>query len=288
MGFLVTINTNGTLINTKWANFFSKHRCKHFNITLYGKDDETYKNLCHNSNGFSSVMRAATLLKERNIPFTFTSSLISENAHQLEELYQIAQKLEVPYKPATYMFPAIRRNISANKQNRLSPQDAAYYMLKYYELGKSSKEMNDFVHSQLTRLFLPPRLVIAKDKKGYPCRGGKSGFWITWQGLLTSCAMLEHPQMNLLIHPFEKCWKYIVDQTKEVLYCDKCLNCSKQNICHVCPAAIYTETLDFQKNPEYICEYTDELINLLLQFLSPEEQLPYKCALQNGGFKQIF
>lgn len=287
MGFLVTVNTNGTLINEEWADFFAKYRCRRFNITLYGKDDATYEKVCHNPKGFTSVMCAAALLKERNLPFTFTSSLINENADQMKELYRIAQSMDVPYKAATYMFPAVRRNICAEHQNRMSPEKAAQVMLKYYEISRTPEEMKTYVHSTLMNLFLPPRIVVAADRQGYPCRGGKSGFWVTWRGELTSCAMLEYPQMSLLDHPFEECWKYIVEQTKEIAYCKLCLKCTKQNICHICPAAAYTETHSFEGCPEYVCAYTDELIRCLFEYLSDEEHAPYEMALKNGGFMQI-
>ena len=39
MGFLLTINTNGTLIDEDWAAFFGAHKPRRINITLYGADE---------------------------------------------------------------------------------------------------------------------------------------------------------------------------------------------------------------------------------------------------------
>ena len=37
MGMILTINTNGTLIDETWADFFAQHPPRRINITLYGR-----------------------------------------------------------------------------------------------------------------------------------------------------------------------------------------------------------------------------------------------------------
>ena len=47
MGMILTINTNGTLIDEDLAAFFGKYKPRRVNITLYGADDGAYERLCH-------------------------------------------------------------------------------------------------------------------------------------------------------------------------------------------------------------------------------------------------
>ncbi|MCD7820400.1 MAG: radical SAM protein, partial [Lachnospiraceae bacterium] len=63
MGFILTINTNGTLFNEEWADFFVSHACRRFNVSLYGASNETYDRLCHNPKGFTQVMNTLRLMK---------------------------------------------------------------------------------------------------------------------------------------------------------------------------------------------------------------------------------
>ena len=47
MGMILTVNTNGTLLDEGWADFFGRYKPRRINITLYGADDSAYEKLCH-------------------------------------------------------------------------------------------------------------------------------------------------------------------------------------------------------------------------------------------------
>ena len=58
MGFLISINTNGTLIDDEviaWLKEAAPHRV---NITLYGTSRETYERICENGNGYDRAVDA--------------------------------------------------------------------------------------------------------------------------------------------------------------------------------------------------------------------------------------
>src|SRR5699024_6289092 len=46
IGMILTINTNGTLLDEDWADFFGRYRPRRINITLYGKNGTAYETLC--------------------------------------------------------------------------------------------------------------------------------------------------------------------------------------------------------------------------------------------------
>lgn len=270
MGLILSINTNGTLINEDWADFFAESPCRRMNITLYGADNATYGELCKNPNGFSQVMHAAELLKERNIPFRFTCSVTADNIVDLTKLFTIAKKFDVPLQPATYMFPALRRGIGAENQERLGPEQAAQAMFQSYLFQKSGDEMEASVRSTLASVFLPPRVACVSGQ-GYTCHSGRSGFWLNWKGEMCPCGMMDTPKFSLLEHSFSDCWKRLVEATSKVIYPEDCIHCKLQNICRICPAVLIAETGSTKITPHYVCRYTEELVRLMESYIPQSE-----------------
>ena len=84
MGMILTINTNGTLIDETWADFFAQHPPRRINITLYGTSKETYRDLCHYKDGFEKALRGIRLLRERNVDVKINGSLVRSNSTDVD------------------------------------------------------------------------------------------------------------------------------------------------------------------------------------------------------------
>lgn len=263
MGLVLRINTNGTLIDESWADFFAEQGIRMMSITLYGKDNASYGSLCRNPQGFTQVIRAARLLKERNIPFRFTCSLTAYNGHQLEEIHRIAKDLDVPFQPAAYMFPPMRRT-PWTEQVRLAPEEAASLLVRTWQLKNGTDDLRAPARSQLASLKTPPKL---QNLKEFRCHAGRSGFWMNWKGEMQPCGMFDKATISLLEHSFKECWDYIVRQCSEMPQCRECRGCPLQNACSVCPAACYAETGRTDGKPEYLCRMTGEVIRQLEEAL---------------------
>lgn len=119
LGMIITINTNGTLIDEDLAEFFGKHKPRRVNITLYGANEETYTNLCHYPGGYEKTLRGIRLLQERGVDVKVSSSLTRLNRSDLDKLLDVGEELGFPVWVDTYMMPAIReRNLPYNMQVR--------------------------------------------------------------------------------------------------------------------------------------------------------------------------
>ena len=75
MGFIVSINTNGTLIDERTVEWLKETPPSRFNITLYGASDETYGRLCFKPDGFTRVTHGIQLLKEAGMVVKINVSL---------------------------------------------------------------------------------------------------------------------------------------------------------------------------------------------------------------------
>lgn len=275
MGFVITINTNGTLINEAWADFFAERPCRKINITLYGKDDETYAQLCGNPNGFSQVTHAVELLKQRNIPFQFNFTGTPYNIEQLSDIYEYTKSIGVPMRFVTNIFPPLRKEQEGIIVPRLTPQQCAQAHIDGIKITQPNALIPVYVHNYLKRLKEP----IATWSTGKRCRAAISGFWINWRGELLPCGMFDKPKASLLHTSFQSAWKEICSKFQNAPLCQECEGCKKRNICHVCMANCYTETGSTDGKPQYICDVVDATVDLFLQFLSDTEQEEYKKLL---------
>ena len=103
LGMIVTVNTNGTLLNEDWAAFFAKNPPRRVNVTLYGASGETYKSLCGDETGYAKAMRGIQLLQAHGVPVKVGVSVVRQNRHDLETLFQITKEQDLELEPDTYM-----------------------------------------------------------------------------------------------------------------------------------------------------------------------------------------
>lgn len=104
-GMVLTLNTNGTLLDEQWADFFARHKPRRVNITLYGADDAAYETLCRCPGGFEKALAAVRLLRARGVDVKLNGSVTPENVGEMDRLYAIARQLDVPMHMDAYMMP---------------------------------------------------------------------------------------------------------------------------------------------------------------------------------------
>ena len=123
-GMILTVNTNGTLLDEEWAEFIGENKPRRINITLYGADDEAYRKLCHYPGGFEKALNAIRLLRERGVDVKINGSVTKENYKDMAAIYRIGQEMDVPVHIDTYMLPGIHESDkSFDEQSRLNPED---------------------------------------------------------------------------------------------------------------------------------------------------------------------
>lgn len=260
LGMIITINTNGTLIDDEMADLFQKYMPRRINITLYGASNETYSRICHNPNGFTETISAIKRLKEREVQVKLNGTITPDNVEEIEKLYQISEELDVPIEIATYLYPGCReRNTSFEEEARLTPREAGLACLRECKLSLGT-EFEKYCHDVLDDIEQYRSRAEVLGSECMQCRGGTSGAWINWQGKMSPCIFMNHISVDVFENGFQKSWEEIRRWTKEIYLPEKCSNCDLRPACAVCPAKCYCETGCFEEVPEYVCEYTKTII----------------------------
>lgn len=274
MGFLVTINTNGSLIDENALNRFRNKPPHKINITLYGANDDTYQRLCGIKGIFYKVDQAIQKLVENKITVKINCSLTPDNAKDLDWIVKYAKEREIKVTVATYMFPPIRRNpgqIGVNE--RFTPEESAKYLLRYLKLDRTAEEYRNYLQALINGCVEPPGLeegcIDPIDGK-IRCRAGRSSFWITWDGWFTPCGMMNEPKEDLTRMSFENAWKSIAETTKSLSLSGVCGTCPNNNVCHPCAAIAYAETGMISGIPIYMCKFAQEMRKIALETIKEE------------------
>lgn len=260
MGFVLSINTNGTLIDENTVQWLKQTAPMRVNITLYGASNETYGRLCGNPHGFSQAVRGIRLLKEAGITVRINCSLTPLNAADAEGIFDFAKKEGLLVQATSYMFPPLRRDLSMVGFNtRFSPEEAAYYSAKIASLMHGEE---DFLKSLENGL--PPIPAETEDcpeltcqGEGIRCRAGKCSFWVTWNGAIMPCGMLpvEDP-VNVFEVGFPAAWQLTRDAAASIRLPAQCASCAARDNCKACAAMVYTESGNYQAVPQYRCQMT--------------------------------
>lgn len=258
MGFVITINSNGSLINEKVVEMLLENPPSRINITLYGASNETYERLCGVKNVFTRVKNNIDTLINVGIAVKINCSLTPINKNDLEDIVEFAKKRDLIVDIATYMFPPIRKDQNKTGENeRFTPQEAAYYNLKRYRLlfGKEKyyEHLEKLVQGIAGPLGLEESCYDPVDGK-LMCRAGKASFWVTWDGFITPCGMMYEPKIDIRTQSFKESWSSLVKVCDEMSLTGVCVSCPNKKICHYCAAAALAETGTFRGVPKYLCE----------------------------------
>src|ERR1700723_4035133 len=91
-GFLITLFTNGTMINERIADHLAQYRPFAIEITLYGATRETYEALTQIPGSYDRCMRGIRMLLDRKLPLKLKTVPTTVNRHEVYEMQRMAEQ----------------------------------------------------------------------------------------------------------------------------------------------------------------------------------------------------
>ena len=269
LGLTIDINSNGTLINESHISWLKKQPPRHVKISLYGSSYESYQDLCGNGAAFDKVLHAFDLLKRHGITVYSSITVTPHNFSELDEMLKICDDYKIPVKATSYMFPPLRSNRQHIHENyRLTPQQAAEATFKI------AKHTNDAIlfqekakeYSANSYQNYLENLNPLAECGQMECRGGSCTFWITWEGKMLPCAMMDMGHFPVMDgHDFNQAWENTKTLVKNIYLSPECSHCIAKSFCYSCAASSYCETGSVANRPSYPCEMTSHYLKLMKQ-----------------------
>ena len=266
MGFAITLNTNATLIDTNVINWLKKFPPKCVSISLYGSNNEVYEKICGKKNMFTKVDTAIRLLRESGIAIELKTMLTPDNYKDLKQCWRYAKTLNVPYEVAVYAFPP-KRKLSKTKQVRFEPCEAAECIFYRNKIMSTQREYSTEIVKFL-RQYEATKNVPGKECSGLNCSAGNTSCWISWQGYMYSCAMLDFFRTYPLETGCQNAWENLKGKTDSIKLSSTCSHCDMRQVCTVCPASAYAETGSVDGTSAYHCEMTKKMIETMYQYVA--------------------
>ena len=261
MGLLISVNTNGSLLQGELLEFLRKDPPLRLNVTLYGGSDETYERLCGRPM-FHQVIANLKAARKAGLSIRLNASITPYNCGDIAKIYEVARELNLQVKATAYMFPPVRLSggRAGSAQHRLDARDAAHCQL----LCREPSMTRDALRRAAAQGGLPPEREDCTGGEGEAvrCRAGRSSFWMTWDGRMIPCGMMTSPGVSVLEKGFAAAWRSAREEIERIRLPQECTGCPLRQQCAVCAASCFAETGRFSGKPEYVCTMTKTLCKL--------------------------
>ncbi|MGB8473351.1 MAG: radical SAM protein [Candidatus Acidiferrum sp.] len=273
-GFLITLFTNGTLVNERIADYLAAYRPFAIEITLYGATRETYEALTQIPGSYDRCMRGIRLLLERKLPLKLKTVPTTINRHEVFEMKRLAEDhFGVEFKFDSAINPRIDCSQSPLAV-RLTPEQAVELDLA------DPKRTEDYRRIAQEDLGGPARPVPATGQR-YQCGGGLGGCAIDPYGTMSICVISHQQGYNIREGSFREGWdgplREIRSQSRtRSMICDRC---QIQSLCSMCPANGELENGDPESPVEFLCQVA-HLRAYALGYQVPEHG---NCSCCEGG-----
>ena len=245
-GFLITLFTNGILINEKIADYLREYPPFAIEITLYGRTKETYEALTQMPGSFDRCMRGIHLLLDRGLPLKLKTVGTKINCHEVIAMKKFAeQELELEFKFDSQMNPRIDCS-RAPLNVRLSPEEVVALDLHW---PKVASEYRRLLERDMTASLVQRDTV-------YTCGGGLNSFALDPYGHMTICVVSHQESYDIRQGSLREGWEQFLKEVRQRPRTrpTKCDQCRIRSICSTCPATGELEAGDQESPVEFLCE----------------------------------
>lgn len=254
MGFIITINTNATLITPDIVKLFLKYPPTEVAVTLYGASADTYERICGDASGFEKTILGLEALLKLPVHLQIRTTFIKDNINELSQIRSIAHRYTKDYAINTDIFKAIRGATANVEACRLSAEEIVDIKDQHKRYYIEMNCHNETLETTKTD-HIPKTNSISVPPKILSCLAVKSFYWITWDGKMLPCGTFSAPYTKPLDEGFEAAWNRLPTLYENISAPAECRTCEfGDGMCPNCPAILQAETGSFDKPAPYSCE----------------------------------
>lgn len=260
---LLSLNTNATLINEDYLDFFTKHPPHRIKISLYGSSEEGYEKVTGHRM-YARVRDNILKLKAAGVYVKIAITVCRQSYDEALDIIKFARDNEIEYAFDMSMIEAQEETGRNVADYALTPDEIT---AKYLEISRF-QNAKLFENEQITEL--PARMDDAPILKDLSCGAGKSVCTVCWNGDVQPCLINKMPNtLNILDVSFKEAWERTQQCANEQIIPIECETCRYRPVCYGCAIHRMDPNDPGHRNLE-ICKTTIGNINAGILKLPPE------------------
>jgi len=259
-GLVVTVFTNGTLLNERAMNAFRESPPSLVEISLYGATEKTYETVTGVKGSFRRCMEGIEMLLKADIHIVLKTVILRENLDEFQEIRDFAKSRGLKFRSDPCISPALNGDLSPIT-HRPDPGKAVI------------AELSDPAVCCMWRDFLKANSEDTHLKSLYACGAGKTSFHVSFSGVLKPCLMTDYFSYDLREGSFLEGWQKVIPRISEIPVPPglKCRHCDKILLCGYCPASLELENGTGLRHSDYLCKVGEYRLKYLKRWTYERE-----------------
>ena len=241
-GFLVTLFTNGSLIDKRLADSLARFPPRHVEISLYGADEDTYRIVTGTAGSFHRVLAGLDLLLERGLEVKLKAVLLGELIDHVEMMQRLAAERGIELILDSRVDPALTQD-RVPTRHRSDPERAMRL------------ELSDATRRSRLRAYDEQCLSRGSVQVWEGCGAGHWALHMDPTGRIMPCVMLRTPAIDVFARGLHRAWLDLGSARRPAFEPQAvCYRCEVQHLCGFCPAISELEQSPGQQQVEYYCQ----------------------------------
>ncbi|MGH9750844.1 MAG: radical SAM protein, partial [Candidatus Polarisedimenticolia bacterium] len=262
LGCLVTVFSNGTLLDERIADLLAEYPPFGIEFTLYGLSDETYLKTTGFPGRFTRVRRAIDLCVTRGLPLSLKAVAMEPLRGEIEGMRRLAADLGLAFRYDTMVHGRLDGS-DAPLAVRAAPRDVVSFD------RDDPRRIADWLAFYKGYVAPGPQAVSYLMS----CGAGVNAFHVDPKGTLLTCEALPLEGYDLRRGSFREGWEAIgALRHRRAAPHNVCTACELKAMCDRCPATALLETGSPDGWIPWYCEITHRRAALLEENLGNGEK----------------
>jgi MoaA/NifB/PqqE/SkfB family radical SAM enzyme len=204
-GLILTLFTNGMLIDKDMADFLKEWPPDTIEISLYGACNKTYKAVTGVDGAYDKIVDTLKLLKERDLHVNLKTIIMTVNRDEYFQMMELSKSLGYKFRPDAGIFPKLDGD-QTPLQYRVPAKEAA------------EKEMTDEIRADewASQMKQSEGRNFHADGFLYTCGAGVTEFHIDPYGKIMPCMLVRHMKYDLKVDAFADCMSKMREKIQNI------------------------------------------------------------------------